>query len=115
MTDDEIPVESAAPAPAPEPLLLGTVALRLGIATISCGGLAGAAWIVPGVITLLGWIAVLAGIASIVVGIVAIVKRRARKHAVIGMLLTVATLPVAFLLAFVATMIMLMIGFGFSG
>lgn len=118
MTDHDTPFDASAPEPTPpasERLLLGTVALRLGIGAISCGGLAGAAWIAPGMASILSWLAVLTGIAAVIVGIIAIVKNRARKHAVIGLILTAAAAPVALLAAFVTTVIFLAVSLGFSG
>ncbi|MFK4852758.1 hypothetical protein ACI3KT_14070 [Microbacterium sp. ZW T6_19] len=101
------------PSPAaPQPL--GTIALGLGIAALFCGAIAGLSWVVPA-LNASTWLAVLVGIAAVVVGIIAIVKRRARTHAIIGLILAVAAGPVAFLMAFLTTMILLVGHNGFSG
>ena len=102
------PPESASPS-------LGRLSLWLGLGALVCGAVAGLGWIVPVLTGVLSWLAVLVGIAAIVVGIIAIVKRQDRKLAIIGLALVVATGPVAFVMAFITTMISLISYYGISG
>lgn len=87
------------------------MAQALGITAFVCGAVVGVGWIMPSLPFTVGWLAVLSGIAAIVVGIIALVKHQARKQAVIGIVLVVLTGPVAFGLAFVTTMVILMVSY----
>lgn len=108
--------QAGAPSPvAPEKTPLGRVALGLGIASLCCGVVAGLCVMVPSTGWLLGVVCVILAIAGIAVAIVAIVKQRARRPAIIGLVLSVLAAPVASLTAFIAVMVVLMSSYGISG
>ncbi len=109
MTGEDVAPPPAAEGPAP----LGRIAQRLGLGALVCGGIAGLLFILPWVTGVAGWGAVILGVAALVVGIVAIAKRRGRTQAVLGIVFAIVAWPAGILLAAVTTFVMLVIGFGF--
>ncbi|MBW1639625.1 hypothetical protein G3H63_11160 [Microbacterium resistens] len=92
---------------------LGRVALGLGIATLLCGLLA-----FLDMITFIPWlgasqmVGVALGIATIVVAVIAIVRRRGRRHGIIGLVLALASAPLAWALSIVYFVVSMLLYYG---
>lgn len=94
-------------APGPGASSLGRISLRLGIATLICGVLAGLLWI-PLDGTWYGALPAIGlplGAAAIVTGIIAIASNRGRRQGVLALVLAVVSGPAAFILQLASYMI----------
>lgn len=93
-------LDAATPVTTPHPARLGRIARGLGIASFVCGVLAGLLWALLdgtwyGALPALG---VPLGLGAIVVGIIALIMKRGRKDALIGMLFALLAGPATLIL-----------------
>lgn len=92
--------------PAEQSPRLGRVALWLGLATLVCAAISGIGWmILDDRWSAVPILAVALGIATVVAGVVGIVRRSGRRQAIIGLALAAASPLAGWLVAFVTFLV----------